>query len=150
MKVKYKGIVEERFEDAPFIGALLLAIGCQHNCPGCFNQYLKSQPSIEEEATDIIDKIKENPLHQGIILGGLEWSEQPEEMYELAHLAKANDLEVIIYTHHEMYQFEEMFPWIQHSGIYVKFGEFQQDNIGDTNFNGVQLASANQYIVYYK
>lgn len=150
MKVKYKGIVEERFEDAPFIGALLLANDCHHNCPGCFNQYLRSQPSKENTAEEIIAKIKENPLHQGIILGGLEWSEQPEDLYAIVSTAKFQGLEVIVYTHHEIDTFERMFPWVQHSGIFVKFGEYQNDNVADTNFNGVQLASANQYIIYYE
>ena len=150
MKVKYKGIVEERFQDAPFIGALVIANDCHHNCPGCFNQYLRRQKSNEATAEEIIDKVKENQLHQGIILGGLEWSEQPEEMFELIQQAKNQGLQTIIYTHHERETFEQKFPWLQHSGIYVKYGEFQQGNVKDVVYNGVRLASGNQYIVYYE
>ena len=40
--INYKTIVNERTEDAPFIGALISAIDCKFNCKKCFNQDIKS------------------------------------------------------------------------------------------------------------
>ena len=50
MIIKTKGIVHERVEDAPFMGALISAVDCNLNCKGCFNQHLKSLPNIEMDS----------------------------------------------------------------------------------------------------
>lgn len=98
MLIHHKGIVIERTEDAPFMGALICAPSCGFNCKGCFNRHMKKSPIIEQDSKDIIYGIKYNPLHQGIILSGLEWSENPIEMLELAKEADTNGLQVMIYT----------------------------------------------------
>lgn len=143
--IHYKGIEEERMQDAPFIGALLLAVDCHNNCPGCFNQYLRNEPTLTAPAFVIMQAVKSNPFHQGIILGGLEWTEQPQEMIELIVSAKRYELEVMLYTHYTKEEFLTMFPVLRQSGIYVKFGEFK---IGEESHDsmGVTLASNNQYI----
>lgn len=96
--VKYKFIVHERTEDAPFVGALICANGCNIKCKGCFNKDLKKLPAIEESVEDIIQQVKENIFNEGIILGGLEWSEQPLELVQLAQTASDANLKVMIYT----------------------------------------------------
>lgn len=143
--IRYKGIEEERFQDAPFIGALILSIGCSHNCPGCFNQYLRSRPFQTATAEDIIREVKDNPLHQGIILGGLEWTEQQNEMNDLIIEAQKNGLEVMLYTHHTKSWMLRNIPRVFGSGIYVKFGEYKEGEESHQS-NGVWLASNNQYI----
>lgn len=143
--IHYKGIEEERFQDAPFIGALILANDCHHNCPGCFNQYLRSEPTQFATAEDIIREVKEDPLHQGIILGGLEWTEQPHEMSALIAEAQKNNLKVMLYTHHNKKWLLSQFPSFAHSGIYVKFGEYVEGDKSHKS-NKVWLASSNQYI----
>lgn len=99
MNIKYKYIEHERTEDAPFVGALICAEDCTFNCPECFNQELrKNVPNIIQDSGHIISLVKQNPLNQGVIFGGLEWSRQPMEMIELAEKARLANLEVMIYT----------------------------------------------------
>lgn len=143
----YKGIEEERFQDAPFIGALVLSTDCHKNCPGCFNQYLRAQKSFRDTAEGIILNVMYNPLHQGIILGGLEWTEQPEDMLCLIDKALKYDLKVMLYTHHTLEWLLEEFPILNHSGIYVKTGEYQRGEESHQD-NGVWLASSNQVITH--
>lgn len=98
MEIRFKSITHERTEDAPFIGALISAVDCKFKCTGCCNKDWKKEPTFKLSAEEIIEKIISNPLNQGIIFGGLEWSLQAVELLELSKLASQNGLQVMIYT----------------------------------------------------
>lgn len=146
--ISYKLIEHERFEDAPFVGALISAIDCNMNCKNCFNQWLKEEPIIHDLSLNIISQIKQNKFNKGVIFGGLEWSLQPDDLYNLAKLSIENDLEVIIYTGLYEYDFFKRVPKLKNlSGFYVKFGQFKEGLMVEDNIQyGVKLASSNQYI----
>ncbi len=98
----YKGIVHNIFNDAPFIGALIIANDCRMPCPDCLNEHLKAaEYTVENSAEEIISMVKSNGLNEGVILSGLEWTEQPKDLVVLSQEALKRDLEVIVYTHHE-------------------------------------------------
>lgn len=144
-----KGILHERTQDAPFIGALVIANNCSNNCIGCFNQHLKEAPPIDISATAIIEEVMNNPFNTGVILSGLEWSEQPEDLVELCTEAKLHNLEIIIYTHMQCNEFEMQFKEIL-PGCYVKYGEYREDLKVDGYYShGVKLATSNQVIKKY-
>ena len=92
MIINIKKIEHERYEDAPFIGALICAVDCDINCQGCFNQHLKELPTIQKDSKDIINEVLANKFNKGIVLAGLEWSLQKEEAYELIKLNDAKEL----------------------------------------------------------
>lgn len=98
MDIKYKGIEHERTEDAPFVGALIIAPTCKFKCKGCFNRHLKKLENKVATAKEIIDEVKTNPFNEGIILAGLEWSESPLELLELVREASERGLKIMIYT----------------------------------------------------
>lgn len=149
--IHYKGIEHERTQDAPFIGALILANDCHKNCPGCFNQYLRKQQTWEASVRDILLEVKENAFNEGIILGGLEWTEQPRELVALTLEALRVDLKVCIYTHLSQEQFRTMFPALAMKDILLKCGDYREGLSGYTLDNiGVTLASSNQYMVNLK
>jgi len=106
MQIRYKYIEHERTQDAPWIGALICAIDCKLKCKGCFNRDLKKMETKKATATKIIDEVLENPFNEGIILGGLEWSRQPEELIELVTEASERGLKVMIYTGLNLGEFE--------------------------------------------
>lgn len=108
MKIKYKSITHERTEDAPFVGALICANNCKFNCKGCFNQEIKKLPTLINTSEKIIAEVKSNPFNQGIILAGLEWTLQPQELIELASLASKNGLQVMIYTGLDLPDFQKV------------------------------------------
>lgn len=96
--IRYKYIEHERTEDAPFIGALICSIICDFNCKNCFNQYWKSSEIFVKCSHKIIKEIKDNPFNEGIILSGLEWSNQPQELRNLLYFAKKSNLKTCLYT----------------------------------------------------
>lgn len=105
MIVRIKKVEHARQDDAPFTGALVSAKGCKQKCTGCFNRHLKKEPTIALLAEEVIGEVQSNPINEGIIFGGLEWSEQPLELLELAKLADEVGLQVMIYTGLELIEF---------------------------------------------
>lgn len=106
MKIRYKGIIHERTEDSPFVGALIIAPTCKMKCRGCFNKDLKKQENLTATAQEIIAEVQDNPFNEGIILAGLEWSESPSELLELMIEASDKGLKVMVYTGCELEQFQ--------------------------------------------
>jgi len=147
INISHKGIVHERFEDAPFIGALIIANQCTRSCKGCFNQHLKQSPPLTHTAEELVWLVKQNPLHEGIILGGLEWTNQPVEMLTLIKTALLHELDLILYTYFEEAVFAHKFPEVYSLPIYIKFGDYRSDLPPYTcPLTGVRLASSNQHI----
>lgn len=150
MIIKIKGIVHERVEDAPFMGALICAIDCKFNCKGCFNQYLKTLPTIEMDSEEILDEVIKNPFNEGIILAGLEWSLQPNELRELVNSAINKELKVIIYSGLNEEEFKLKFPdlYSLNKNIYFKFGKYEENLKVDNNIHyDVKLSTSNQKII---
>ena len=145
--IHYKGIIHERAEDAPFMGALIIATSCSNGCKDCFNQYLKTVKTYTNTAEGIIAEVKQNAFNDGIILGGLEWSEQPEEAIELIRCATANGLAVMLYTGLTEEELYRRLPREDLVGCLVKFGAYDNTCLSDSYSSlGVKLASTNQYV----
>ena len=150
MLIDYKGIEAERLGDAPFIGALLIATNCHHNCPGCFNQHIRSEAIQRATPEDIMDQVQSNKLHEGVIFGGLEWSEQPIDLLVLVDTALHRHLKVMIYTHLDEYTFLQRFPGLVYCDLWCKFGEYDETKkVLDYQSYGVTLASSNQYVKHF-
>lgn len=151
--ITYKGIdPEERFGDAPFVGALLIAKGCSGNCKGCFNQHLKEEKDIQANVEDILDEVQQNSLYQGIILGGLEWTEQPDDMIEIIQSAlQRPSLQIMVYTRLTEEVFFATFPNLRDCGpIWYKFGPYVESlRSYDHIEHGVILATTNQHVKFY-
>lgn len=157
MIIRHRGIHHTRF-DAPFCGALISSISCDHGCTDCINEHLKSDPHIiHQDSNDILDIIRSNPFNEGIILGGLEWTLQKDEMLHLIQLALSYDLQVILYTHHTEDSLLNLIPELYDrsstgdylfKGLYIKYGEYDTSKLSSTYSSyDVPLASTNQYIV---
>lgn len=156
MKIKY--IQHEVMNDAPFIGALVVANDCNKNCINCFNQELRSLKSVNRSAVDIVDEALSNPLNEGIILGGLEWTEQINDMFYLSVFALMDGLNVMIYTSLSEYECTKLVEFRslisiakrQTGKLYIKFGSYQQELACQDNVQfGVKLATSNQLIKCY-
>lgn len=147
--IRYKGLIHERAEDAPFMGALLIATSCCNNCRDCFNQHLKDAETHICYADEVIAEVKQNPFNEGIILGGLEWSEQPDDAISLISCATAAGLKVILYTGLDEEDLYRRIPERYLVGCYVKFGRYDRNLRSEIyTSEGVRLASTNQYIKY--
>lgn len=147
--VSYKGIIHERAEDAPFMGALIIGVSCRNNCRNCFNQHLKDKPTYTKFVDEIIEEVQQNQFNDGIILAGLEWSEQPDDTIALISGATEVGLKVILYTGLTDYELYRRIPRKFLVGSYVKFGAYDETKAADNYKSlGVKLASTNQYIEF--
>lgn len=136
MKIRYKYIEHERTEDANFVGALIVAPTCKLKCKNCFNRGLKKLEDKVATAEEIIAEVKSNPFNEGIILAGLEWSESPRELVELAKVATENNLKIMIYTGCEIQDLHE------------RIGRACADKVGFKMFNLPQFLMENDKQLY--
>lgn len=105
-KIRVAGIVNESIVDGPGIRLVVFAQGCKHKCPDCHNKHTHSFAGGELiEVGEIINRIKSNPLLDGITLSGGEPFEQAEVLAVLAKEAKKLGCDVITYTG---YSYEEI------------------------------------------
>lgn len=160
--IEFRGITHERTQDAPFVGALICAPYCHIGCKGCFNQHLKDAPLIKLKAKDVIKEVMSNPLNEGIILAGLEWSYSLPQAIELILEAQKSGLKTIIYTGLEypvfMDKLREAFKFNENKfinmvcGLFIKAGPYDSSKKLDQprRILGIQLATSNQkvYIGY--
>lgn len=146
--IKHKGIVQEVINQAPFIGAIIIAPSCTKGCKGCINEYLKTDGVFYyEEVEEILDKVQEHIFNEGIILAGLEWTESPDSLRKIVFSALGRKMEVMIYTYLTETEFKEKFPEFEGLNIWVKFGEYDERKKVEEYYSfGVRLATHNQYI----
>lgn len=145
--IKYKTIVHERIEDAPFVGALISACDCKFNCPDCFNQDVKKLPTITRSIEDIVTEITSDPFNHGVIFAGLEWTLQIEECIELAKECQKHNLQTMIYTGYGFLS-DTVKRLIEAKCFdYIKCGKFIETLKTANHIEyGVVLASSNQHI----
>ncbi|MDR3230586.1 MAG: anaerobic ribonucleoside-triphosphate reductase activating protein [Synergistaceae bacterium] len=99
MKVRISGIVEESTVDGPGIRFVVFAQGCRHRCPGCHNP--RTHPfegGVLMDADEIMDRLRESPLSDGITLSGGDPFEQADAFAELAEKAREHGCDVVTYT----------------------------------------------------
>ncbi|AFS78794.1 anaerobic ribonucleoside-triphosphate reductase activating protein NrdG [Gottschalkia acidurici 9a] len=97
--IRIAGIVEESIVDGPGIRLVVFVQGCKHKCPGCHNVHTHAFDGGEIiSVKNIIDKIKENPLLDGITLSGGEPFEQAKILSKLAKEVKDLGYNVMTYT----------------------------------------------------
>jgi anaerobic ribonucleoside-triphosphate reductase activating protein len=98
-EIRLSGIISESIVDGPGIRMVLFAQGCKHNCDGCHNPETHSFTGGKLYNIDyIIDRVKKNPLLDGLTFSGGEPFEQAEAFSELAVKAKNIGLNVMSYT----------------------------------------------------
>lgn len=99
MQIRIADLAEDSIVDGPGIRLTVFAQGCTHNCKGCHNpstHNIKGGKLIEVD--DIIKKLENNILLDGITLSGGEPFLQPKEMSELVEKTKKMGLSVVAYT----------------------------------------------------
>lgn len=105
-KIRIAGIVDESIVDGPGIRLTVFTQGCRHNCKGCHNPHTHDyQGGRDIFLEEILEKIKANPLLDGITISGGEPFDQAEACAKLAREAKKIGLNVLVYTG---YRYEEL------------------------------------------
>lgn len=99
MNLRIFGIVEESIVDGPGIRFTVFTQGCPHNCFGCHNPESHDfNKGVLVPVEVILEKIKKNPLIDGVTFSGGEPFMQIEPIIYLCREIKKLGLSVIIYT----------------------------------------------------
>ena len=105
-KLRLSGIINESIVDGPGLRFVIFAQGCPHHCDGCHNpQTFDPKGGYEEEIDKILQKIKSNPLLQGVTFSGGEPFMQAKNFSLLAKKIHEMNLSVMSYTG---YLFEDL------------------------------------------
>ena len=152
-RVNIKAIIQERLQDAPFVGALIVGTTCNQNCANCFNQHLKDRDTLSVTPKSVIDVIQLNPFNEGVIFGGLEWSDTEEDVYTILDeiISRKNKLKIMLYTGKKLKDIPNIvnrlceINKVYGNEVYIKVGPYDKDLI-PKNQHGIILASCNQII----
>ena len=88
--LRVAGVIEESIVDGPGIRFVLFLQGCRLHCPGCQNpQTWDFEGGTLVPASEVLERIKSNPLAKGVTFSGGEPFEQAEHLLPLAEELKA-------------------------------------------------------------
>lgn len=98
-KLRIAGLVEESIVDGEGIRFVIFTQGCPHHCPGCHNPATHSfEGGTLVNIKEIYERIKENPLLQGVTFSGGEPFMQASTLFELGKKIKELGLDLTVYT----------------------------------------------------
>ncbi len=106
--LRIAGITEESIVDGPGIRFVVFAQGCRHNCPGCHNPQTHAMDGgTLISVNELLDRMRQNPLLDGITLSGGDPFEQAKGFRELASRAREAGYHVVTYTGYTYEQLKE-------------------------------------------
>jgi anaerobic ribonucleoside-triphosphate reductase activating protein len=107
MELRIAGTVNDSIVDGPGIRFTIFTQGCPHNCEGCHNpQTHDFTGGTVTDTETLLEKIKGNPLLDGVTFSGGEPFCQAEQLSVLGAQIKELGLNVVTYTG---YTFEQLY-----------------------------------------
>ena len=99
MMMRVSGCADDSIVDGPGIRFVVFAQGCPHQCAGCHNPHTHDfDGGYEADTADLITRLRQNPLLDGLTLSGGEPFAQPKACAELARAARDAGLNVWVYS----------------------------------------------------
>ena len=99
MELRIAGTANDSIVDGPGIRFTIFTQGCPHHCPGCHNpQTHDFNGGKITDTAELLEKIKSNPLLDGVTFSGGEPFCQAEVLAQLGKEIKNIGLNVITYT----------------------------------------------------
>ena len=109
MMMRMYGLEQNSYVDGPGIRMAIFFQGCLHKCEGCHNPGSWPMYGGEKvDTNDLMKKMANDPLLDGITLSGGEPFLQPQPALALARFARQRGLSVWCYTG---YTFEQISEW---------------------------------------
>ncbi len=106
MQLRLFGLADDSIVDGPGLRFAVFTQGCPHNCEGCHNPESHDfNGGYFEECKTIIEKIKANPLLDGVTFSGGEPFLQAKPLAVIATAVRETGLNIMAYTG---YTFEEL------------------------------------------
>ena len=104
--IRIAGIVNESIVDGPGIRLVVFTQGCSHHCKGCHNPHTHSYTGgTLIKVSEVIEKMKKNPLLDGLTISGGEPFDQANTVGILAYCVRKLGYNVRTYTG---YTYEEI------------------------------------------
>ncbi|MDR2899822.1 MAG: radical SAM protein, partial [Clostridiales bacterium] len=108
MLIRISGIVNDSAVDGPGLRLTVFAQGCKHGCYGCHNpQTHDLNGGYFIDTGEIVDKIRKNPLLDGVTFSGGEPFLQVKEFTQLAQSIRQTGLKLNIMAY-TGYTWEEL------------------------------------------
>ena len=103
--LRIAGVIEESIVDGPGIRFVLFLQGCRLHCPGCQNpQTWDFEGGTLVPASEVLERIKSNPLAKGVTFSGGEPFEQAEHLLPLAEELKAQGYHLMAFSGYTLEQ----------------------------------------------
>lgn len=107
MEIRIAGTVNDSIVDGPGIRFTIFTQGCPHKCEGCHNpQTHDFEGGTPADTDELLEKIKANPLLDGVTFSGGEPFAQAMALAYLGKQIKELGMNVITYTG---YTFEQLY-----------------------------------------
>ena len=103
--LRVAGVIEESIVDGPGIRFVLFLQGCRLHCPGCQNpQTWDFDGGTLVPVSEVLGRIKANPLVRGVTFSGGEPFEQAAAVLPLAEELKAQGYHLMAFTGYTLEQ----------------------------------------------
>lgn len=97
--IRISGIINDSIVDGPGIRLTIFTQGCPHHCEGCHNPQTHDFEGGEDVTLEsLLEKVKGNPLLDGVTFSGGEPFCQAKQLYELGLEVKKAGMNVVTYT----------------------------------------------------
>ncbi len=107
--IRLSGIAQDSIVDGPGLRFTVFTQGCPHRCPGCHNPDTHNfEGGYDENVETLTEKLRGNPLLDGLTLSGGEPFAQPGACAQLAQSAREMGLTVWTYTGYTFAQLMQM------------------------------------------
>lgn len=98
-KIRIAGTVNDSIVDGPGIRFAIFTQGCPHHCEGCHNPQTHDFDAGELVTLEcLLDKVKNNPLLDGVTYSGGEPFCQAKQLYLLGTEVKKLKMSIVTYT----------------------------------------------------
>lgn len=146
-EIRICGIENDSIVDGPGIRFTIFVQGCPHKCKGCHNpQSHDMNGGSTMTDIELLDKIKSNPLLDGVTFSGGEPFCQAKPLAQLAKKIHNMGLNVITYSgyrYEEIIKNNSFIPLLEQTDVLID-GRFEEDKKSvDLVFRG----SSNQRII---
>ncbi|MDO4502411.1 MAG: anaerobic ribonucleoside-triphosphate reductase activating protein [Coriobacteriia bacterium] len=107
--IRVFGTESDSIVDGPGLRCAIFTQGCKHACPGCHNPESHDPcGGTERSIAELVERIAENPMVQGVTLSGGDPFDQLGPSAELARQVKARGYNLWTYTG---YRYEDLLQW---------------------------------------
>ncbi len=97
--IRISGVINDSIVDGPGIRLTIFTQGCPHHCEGCHNPQTHDFSGGENVTIEsLLEKVKGNPLLDGVTFSGGEPFCQAKQLYELGLEVKKAGMNIVTYT----------------------------------------------------